>query len=273
MTDRDALIAGIVANPEDTHRRLLFADFLEEQGDYDRAEFIRVQCAVHELMPTCPCGTCQGVLPKGMHDDATCLFADLRKRGQSLLLAVYDGSCRWKTWSAGIDLEIATLGQNSERFASVRFARGFVTEIDSYLAWFRHRQCPECEYWAADFSRPIQDSHQHCRTCRGAKMVPGNLSKIVKLHPIEFVGVTDKRPRPFLDGSGTWYDDGHQWADGLQGGPDHLPREVFQLLKGGQLLGSTHERVYPPGEAQKALSAALLTEARAKMITFDDSTK
>src|SRR5262249_32317307 len=33
----------IVANPDDDAPRLIFADWLEEQGDGDRAEFIRVQ--------------------------------------------------------------------------------------------------------------------------------------------------------------------------------------------------------------------------------------
>lgn len=44
MTDRDALLAGIVADPADDLPRLVFADYLDDHGDADRAEFIRVQC-------------------------------------------------------------------------------------------------------------------------------------------------------------------------------------------------------------------------------------
>src|SRR5262245_41658733 len=43
MSDRDALLAAIRAAPDDDAPRLIFADWLEEHGDADRAEFIRVQ--------------------------------------------------------------------------------------------------------------------------------------------------------------------------------------------------------------------------------------
>lgn len=43
MTDRDALLAGLRAAPADDLPRLVFADWLDEHGDPDRAEFIRVQ--------------------------------------------------------------------------------------------------------------------------------------------------------------------------------------------------------------------------------------
>ncbi len=46
-SDRDALLAAIRANPEEDTPRLMFADWLDEQGDAasrTRAEFIRLQC-------------------------------------------------------------------------------------------------------------------------------------------------------------------------------------------------------------------------------------
>lgn len=43
MTDADALLAAILANPADDTARLVYADCLEEQGQRERAEFIRVQ--------------------------------------------------------------------------------------------------------------------------------------------------------------------------------------------------------------------------------------
>lgn len=36
---------GILQNPADIEFRLIFADWLEDQGDIERAEFIRLQCA------------------------------------------------------------------------------------------------------------------------------------------------------------------------------------------------------------------------------------
>lgn len=49
MTHADAFLRDILANPDDDAPRLIFADWLEEQGDAGsvaRAEFIRVQCAL-----------------------------------------------------------------------------------------------------------------------------------------------------------------------------------------------------------------------------------
>jgi uncharacterized protein (TIGR02996 family) len=42
--ERDALLASVVANPDDDTPRLVYADWLQEHGDAERAEFIRLQC-------------------------------------------------------------------------------------------------------------------------------------------------------------------------------------------------------------------------------------
>jgi uncharacterized protein (TIGR02996 family) len=44
MNDGDSLLAVILANPDDDTPRLVYADWLQEHGDEDRAEFIRFQC-------------------------------------------------------------------------------------------------------------------------------------------------------------------------------------------------------------------------------------
>jgi uncharacterized protein (TIGR02996 family) len=49
MTHADAFLHDILAHPDDDAPRLIFADWLEEQGDAKsvaRAEFIRIQCAL-----------------------------------------------------------------------------------------------------------------------------------------------------------------------------------------------------------------------------------
>ena len=57
MTTADAFLAAILAAPEDDTPRLIFADWLEEDGDPARAEFIRLQieydkhCDPHERAP------------------------------------------------------------------------------------------------------------------------------------------------------------------------------------------------------------------------------
>jgi uncharacterized protein (TIGR02996 family) len=44
MSDRQALLRSVVAAPDDDAPRLVFADWLDENGAPERAEFIRVQC-------------------------------------------------------------------------------------------------------------------------------------------------------------------------------------------------------------------------------------
>lgn len=51
--DVDSFIAEIIANPRDDALRLIFADFLEEQGD-PRAEMIRLQFQLREISPFDP---------------------------------------------------------------------------------------------------------------------------------------------------------------------------------------------------------------------------
>ena len=43
MTGRDALWRAVLEDPRDDAVRLVFADWLEEHGDAERAEFIRAQ--------------------------------------------------------------------------------------------------------------------------------------------------------------------------------------------------------------------------------------
>jgi uncharacterized protein (TIGR02996 family) len=49
LSDRDALFAAICANTAEDTPRLMFADWLEENGDPDRAEFVRLQCELAAL--------------------------------------------------------------------------------------------------------------------------------------------------------------------------------------------------------------------------------
>ncbi len=51
---REALLAAVAADPGADLPRLVFADWLDDHGDADRAEFIRLQCATAAASPTDP---------------------------------------------------------------------------------------------------------------------------------------------------------------------------------------------------------------------------
>jgi uncharacterized protein (TIGR02996 family) len=46
MSERDALLKAVCENPDDDTPRLVFADWLQENGEEERAEFIRLQIEV-----------------------------------------------------------------------------------------------------------------------------------------------------------------------------------------------------------------------------------
>lgn len=52
MSDGDALIRAILMHPDDHTPRLVYADWLEEHGEPERAEFIRVQVELAILLDT-----------------------------------------------------------------------------------------------------------------------------------------------------------------------------------------------------------------------------
>src|SRR5438874_5119877 len=54
MTDRDALLTAIIAEPDEDTPRLAYADWLDENGDPDRAEFIRAQIEAERHPPKSP---------------------------------------------------------------------------------------------------------------------------------------------------------------------------------------------------------------------------
>src|SRR4029078_7312845 len=50
MKQREALLRAVRENPHDDTPRLVFADWLQENGDEERAEFIRAQVRFGELL-------------------------------------------------------------------------------------------------------------------------------------------------------------------------------------------------------------------------------
>jgi uncharacterized protein (TIGR02996 family) len=54
MSEREALYRAVCERPDDDLPRLVFADWLDEHGEHDRATFIRVQCELEALSPASP---------------------------------------------------------------------------------------------------------------------------------------------------------------------------------------------------------------------------
>lgn len=129
-----ALLRTICERPEDDCARLVFADWLEEQGEGERAEFVRVQVAVEPWRSIC-----------AHHDGGRtkCPGCVLRRRERELLHHIG----HWHAWTASIPTTdaIANLDTppNVERDWSprwwVRFRRGFIASVRTTAAlWLAH---------------------------------------------------------------------------------------------------------------------------------------
>lgn len=183
------LLAGVCAAPDDDTPRLVLADWFDENGDPDRAEFVRLQCALElrlagRTCPSClysPDPDCVWQLEYGPRNVKNLCRECGRSRGrQEELLSANAG--RWLSeWAA----PAATAGSRLEYLApydcdpydgvfdnpyygltvyygghhglvSVEFRRGFVARVQCWWAfWFRHAEDlawhPE---WAADEHHP-----------------------------------------------------------------------------------------------------------------------
>lgn len=77
MTDGPSLLRAILEHPGDTTVRLVYADWLDENGDGERAELIRVQVAMARF-PETHCGPC-------IRETSPCRPCVLRARSSALL--------------------------------------------------------------------------------------------------------------------------------------------------------------------------------------------
>lgn len=126
MTDGELLLAAILEHPEEDTPRLVYADWLEENGEGERAEFIRVQVKISKTRMTC-----EKTFRTLSHDRGHVLFT-LRCRCSPCSLArrnynLGKNHTVWD-WCVGIPA------------VSVNFyRRGFVSEVRLPLAaWDQH---------------------------------------------------------------------------------------------------------------------------------------
>src|SRR5262245_18655301 len=61
MNPEAGLLADILEHPDDDTPRLIFADWLEDKGEQDRAEFIRIQLQIAKLAENDPIAAALGL--------------------------------------------------------------------------------------------------------------------------------------------------------------------------------------------------------------------
>jgi uncharacterized protein (TIGR02996 family) len=132
MTEREAFLRAILEDPADDTPRLAFADWLTDQGEGPRAEFIRVQVELRQYPLAIEEAKPGGAIP------ATKRYGQLRTRERELLLARNDGGAtnRW-AWGHHVSHLIGEPWSAD----SVQFRRGFVESVTLTAADFlRHAE-------------------------------------------------------------------------------------------------------------------------------------
>jgi uncharacterized protein (TIGR02996 family) len=124
MTTLDQLLAAIIDNPADDGLRLVYADRLEEEGQEDRAEFIRVQLRL-ATYNTDPKQRLTGGPASGWGvEEMPPEYTTLKRREREL----FDAAQPWPLLTGVTFFD-----------AEWRFSRGFIEEVHCTLAdWLKH---------------------------------------------------------------------------------------------------------------------------------------
>lgn len=247
VSDSPALLAAVLDAPDDDLPRLVYADWLEDTGQPERAEFIRVQVAIAR----CRC----------RYMPCVCDAAPLRHREHALWLR----TIQW--FNPLVDLGFSLRLHAADEAPCVVVRRGFVAEVRLPLAAFLGERC---DVMACAGSGRNTELNARCDNCSGTGRIPGVAADLFARHPIERVVLTDLEPRRVSDSlsSGwTWSRQRRLFNGELMAGtdtPHTLPDAIRELLPRDdcQQLHRDYLRWGAPEAALDALSVACVAYGR-----------
>lgn len=133
MSDERALIAAILTHHDEDTPRLMYADYLDENGQPERAEFIRVQCELARIIAAGTADPKKGVnLATGRYKSPPDFerWQVLDRRERELF------NYAWQNW-LGACREIVPKGMRIPEY--VEFRRGFIERVTCESAdWIAH---------------------------------------------------------------------------------------------------------------------------------------
>lgn len=212
MTDTErSLLDAVLERPDDDWPRGIMADWYDENGQPERAEFIRVQIELAKYdrnITTCKtpedcyyankCGGNCGV------DERDMICCPLRKRNDELSANCFD----WFEMPDGMAP------------GSISWKRGFVDAVSLSLAAFMGGPC-ECTLTTT--TRRIVSGYgtKHCPACQGSGRVLGLVDAIERRWPVTQVNIVDAVIHP-SGGNDTYY----------VGNLGIFPKEYWRRLEG-----------------------------------------
>jgi uncharacterized protein (TIGR02996 family) len=292
MDTGTALLKAVLAAPDDDLPRLVYADWLEENGRGEHAEFVRAQVELaasepthakeqHDLSesPSHWCDYCRWQAVVDPIQRRVRELAGLRhpdRPNEFWVSSWVDPGGRVVVRG---DLDSAIWYPPPPRGSKgycVKIERGFVAEILCSLSdWMGGQPCPTCEGQGLLSAPPITRSGAQGSVCRFCPYCedgrdPSVGKAVLKSHPVVRVKLTTGDPYYHSpDKDWNWFLPKYTERPYhvIEHPQSDLPPQVFHLLGDG-VLGETdahHWRAYPSRElAERALSAALIAWAKAQ---------
>ena len=257
-----ALLAGIIKFPQDDLRRLVTADWLEEHGQAERAEFIRIQIdlAANPKPHNPYCATSES--PSHWCDE--CAWREkyfyVERREQELWA---DHGREWFGYSA---LWLTSDKPNEPRMDDgFVVSRGFVSGWRGPIVQWRGVECVNCQGvgWA-DQDRGGRLDNLDCPQCHGTGGARGCGPLLVREHPIEVVKLTGMSPH-ITDNDDVGMGVAGVWVmeDGSPRPMDgRIPADLWLRLKGGTVISPGWMAYGSDVECDDALSDAALRWAK-----------
>jgi uncharacterized protein (TIGR02996 family) len=228
------LFRAIVEDPSDDVPRLLLADVLEEAGEGERAEFIRVQCELAKFAPRLAARLYheQQKRQGKACDVLGCHWCFLRRRERELFAEAYPALTSGLPGEP-VDYLVEGLScrrRFGDRTAIFTFRRGFVASGNLACADWCGAECP-C-YWTE------QNSDGTCSRCHGAKRTGGHGPALVLAAPIEDVTLKDVS-FPYPEPIATFMD------QSAHGGLIYASEQVPRVVSRAALAWARHEAGLP----------------------------
>lgn len=239
MTLPPYLLAPILACPEDDLPRLIAADWLEENGLPQWAEFIRLQIEFAEHRDR------QRLISRRI-----CTLVDSMQVPAKMLGI----GPNW-IWSG--DCESVVVKPHGEEIEYV-FRRGLVDEIRCQMAQWVGSICQNCDGTGKDAALPGPE-WEKC-ICHGTGRTAGIAGRVMEQWPVRTVVLTDKSPMDASDGY-SWHLPDHLHREQL---PFELPKCIYWKLKASKKFNKFGSKmdglvVYPTEKrAHAALSSAAI---------------
>lgn len=276
LTDADALLSSILANPADDAPRLVYADWLDENGQPDRASFIRVQCELARIGHNHP----NLEWLKDNRDNNPCRqCSPLHDRERELWLLVGRAIADEASKAIGLRVTVAVNevgglafweGNTATWQAVVR--RGFVAAVSLPLQTWIGGECGTCN-GAGDVG--TLGGRMGCPTCstshdrRGTGRTVGIGPTLARSQPVTAVRLVDREPRQSVkeDGRGlvwAWWREGNGGVP-IACIPEPLWGCLLDVVESWRTIPRDRITVldWPTrDEADVALSAACLALAR-----------